>query len=567
MKIAVITHYSYSNNYGQRLQNIALVQYLKNIYKTDNIYTFVYAMGYKKRIVPVKNSVVESKFLKPISINLDDPKTFTGFDLYIIGSDQVFAIDNKWMGSHVKDFLCGRTLAKCGEKHFITYAASDCLMLGQYKKFVSKYFKYISFREKGSISYNRIENSTYNIDPVFLWDIDFWKSMEKKPEFINDNEVFDFCYMKSKNNESHFTTNKDGIRTYHLYFNNPIQSNKIGYDEFLWLVHNCRKMKTCSFHGFAFSIIFQKKDIEFENNYRIMNLIDILHIKYNGKIIENFDEIQKYIKYEQERALIYLKNCCVFNYACYSKDKDVRDKSTSGGVCAELAKYAIDNNYIVYGGSYNEDFTKVIIKPVDNMDDYFRYLSKSKYNFSFMPKFKDLREKLENGINILYIGSPCQIYMLKKYLNKDYNNLLLVDFKCRGFSKPQRLKEFVQYIKDKYHKDIKHIDFRYNHTVNGIRVTLDDDTVLNYNDTYFKSFVFRNRLNRCENCIYGHGLKSYSDITVSDFWLNSKNKVHIGQDFTPEKGCNHVRTNTLKGFLFFNGIRNNLNIKKLFNGF
>ena len=93
-----------------------------------------------------------------------------------------------------------------------------------------------------------------------------------------------------------------------------------------------------------------------------------------------------------------------------------------------------------------------------------------------------------------------------------------------------------------------------------------DNTIIKFDKIIYKDFVF-NTIDKCKKCMFEHGCKSEADITVSDFWGNLNNKWKVGLDFVPEKGCNHVRTNTLKGFLFFNNIIKSLNVKQLFNGF
>jgi hypothetical protein len=52
---------------------------------------------------------------------------------------------------------------------------------------------------------------------------------------------------------------------------------------------------------------------------------------------------------------------------------------------AVLAQYFIDNGGVAYGATYSDDFRSVKTVRVDNMDDYFKRISKSKYSFCQMP--------------------------------------------------------------------------------------------------------------------------------------------------------------------------------------
>ena len=54
-----------------------------------------------------------------------------------------------------------------------------------------------------------------------------------------------------------------------------------------------------------------------------------------------------------------------------------------------------------------------------------------------MNAFKDAERFLKQGREVLFVGSPCQIAGLRTYLrNKQYSNLLAVDFLCHGVPSP-----------------------------------------------------------------------------------------------------------------------------------
>lgn len=46
--------------------------------------------------------------------------------------------------------------------------------------------------------------------------------------------------------------------------------------------------------------------------------------------------------------------------------------------------------------------------------------------------YQECQDFLETGKLVLYSGLPCQLHGLKKFLNKDYENLYLVDIACHG---------------------------------------------------------------------------------------------------------------------------------------
>ena len=45
------------------------------------------------------------------------------------------------------------------------------------------------------------------------------------------------------------------------------------------------------------------------------------------------------------------------SYAAYTKDKNIREESSSGGIFSELAAFVINQSGIVFGAAYDADFT------------------------------------------------------------------------------------------------------------------------------------------------------------------------------------------------------------------
>jgi hypothetical protein len=140
---------------------------------------------------------------------------------------------------------------------------------------------------------------------------------------------------------------KDGIKTYFYYGNNSNNDN-IPPEEFIWMISHCRNLTTSSFHGIAFGILFKRRTIISKdkiNDARVVNLLNILGISHKNGIIDNYDGVDEKIFYERTRSHEWLEECVSINdfkYACYAKDKKTRDRSTSGGISAILAKSVID---------------------------------------------------------------------------------------------------------------------------------------------------------------------------------------------------------------------------------
>lgn len=245
-------------------------------------------------------------------------------------------------------------------------------------------------------------------------------------------------------------------------------------------------------------------------------------------------------------------------YACYSKDN--RDLATSGGFCYEFAKYVFSNNGIVYGARYSDDFHSVFHAYVDNIDDYVKHLSKSKYAMSILPKFNIVEQQLKDNIIVGFIGCPCQVQALKRYLKHDYSNLLTIELICGGVSSRKHLEEFIDSIENKNDSKVIMLDMRYQHKLQTKCIL--SSGAKEYFDTT-QTIIFRNRLEHCLKHCAQHFGSEYADIVVGDFWDNSnKNRLQLDQ-FSVWKGTNFVIIKSIKGQLLFDALSTSLSYIQL----
>ena len=122
-------------------------------------------------------------------------------------------------------------------------------------------------------------------------------------------------------------------------------------------------------------------------------------------------------------------------YAAKNTDEKIRMHSSSGGVFSILAEQTIKQGGVVFGARFDEnwevkhDYTETI--------DGVSVFRGSKYVQSKTgDTFKQAEQFLKQNRKVLFSGTPCQIVALKRYLKKEYENLLLVDFICHGVPSP-----------------------------------------------------------------------------------------------------------------------------------
>ena len=131
------------------------------------------------------------------------------------------------------------------------------------------------------------------------------------------------------------------------------------------------------------------------------------------------------------------KNCPVLHYvsdntlspkvyAFINNDEQIRLNSSSGGAFPALARYIVNNNGVVFGAVYDKEL-KVCHTMAQNVKETLP-MQISKYVQSDTKNtYQEAKSALQQGRNVLYSGTPCQIAGLKFFLGKDYENLLTLE--------------------------------------------------------------------------------------------------------------------------------------------
>lgn len=233
---------------------------------------------------------------------------------------------------------------------------------------------------------------------------------------------------------------------------------------------------------------------------------------------------------------------------CYlgqSNDSRRIYKCASGGVFYEIAHEVIDRGGIVVGAAYDNKFTveHIICNSMESLDG----ILGSKYVQSKVGDvYGKVEEYLKNDIQVCFSGTPCQVAGLKCYLDKDYNNLLTVDFLCHSVPSPRVWKLYLEYRNRKLGaiKSIRFKDKKYGYTlpVTRIQSAAKDVNYTSQNDCYMRLFL-SGKISRkaCDSCQFR--MNHYSDITLAD----SYKYIDENSAFKKKLGVNRVFVHTLKG--------------------
>lgn len=228
---------------------------------------------------------------------------------------------------------------------------------------------------------------------------------------------------------------------------------------------------------------------------------------------------------------------------CYAVvgEERVRMESSSGGVFRILADAVLAEGGYVAGAVWNKDWQVAhILSPY--AEDVERMMS-SKYVQSDMGDvYRRTEAVLRQGKEVLFTGCACQIAGLKRYLGKDYENLMTADVVCHGAPSPG---VFASRLEEK--KEIAEISFRNKEVLgwqSGLYFRYTDGSEYQgggsedpYMVVFLKNWALRKS---CYDCKFKN--KKYSDLTLGDFWGISR----LGG---PDDGwgTSFVTVNTVRG--------------------
>ena len=246
--------------------------------------------------------------------------------------------------------------------------------------------------------------------------------------------------------------------------------------------------------------------------------------------------------------------------AAKNRDEEIRRQSSSGGVFTILAESVIEDGGVVFGAQFDEDWD-VVHSWTDKLEGIAAFRGSKYVQSKIGESYIKVKEFLDQNRKVLFTGTPCQIAGLKRYLRKEYDNLLCVDIACHGVPSPLVWQKYLQVvlhhfkdaktdeINEKSLRKIKGISFRNKSTgwknySFSIRFTNNKEITQTFRDNLFMQVFLKDLCIRpsCTYCPAKKG-KSASDITIADYWGIDK----LYPMFDDDKGVSLVLLNSIKG--------------------
>lgn len=246
----------------------------------------------------------------------------------------------------------------------------------------------------------------------------------------------------------------------------------------------------------------------------------------------NHDELASQPKFENIKS-----------FGCWSKDNNIRNSSTTGGMGYEIAKEAILKGMKVCAVKYEIAEIRAEHYIADKIDSL-----QPAQGTKYIPSFTKSAFKIfRRDERYIVFGLPCQIDSLRRHIQrfKIENNFILIDLLCYGVPS---LLLWRRYLKQEVKNigDIKKVKFRTKingwHKSSCIEIKGKDGEFIQpaKDSAFFGLFFTDTCLNKCcyNKCKYKL-CNSSADLRIGDFW----GKRYSNDD----KGVNVLFSFTKKG--------------------
>lgn len=269
------------------------------------------------------------------------------------------------------------------------------------------------------------------------------------------------------------------------------------------------------------------------------------------------DRCKKICPFQNEFPKIDAKT----TFLLIDKNEERRRTASSGGAFELVCRafLADSDNFAIWGCTLDHNFKAVHIC-VHTFGDLGK-LKKSKYiQSNLRDAFPHIRQQLSTGTTkVVFSGTPCQTAALRLFLQREYDNLLLIDFVCHGVPSQKAFDRYLLEFEENANEKVKRFIFRNKDGGRdslGVKVTLlsgksyiETPSDNAYMFGYLNGFLYRPS---CYRCPYANIARS-SDITVADYWgIEEYSKVPT---VSCSQGASMLLLNTSKGNMLYQKIQ------------
>lgn len=173
--------------------------------------------------------------------------------------------------------------------------------------------------------------------------------------------------------------------------------------------------------------------------------------------------------------------------------------------------------------------------------------------------FNEIKQLLKKGIRCLFVGTPCQVNVIRKVLG--FNPLLItIDLLCLGVSSPKIFDMWIEYLEEKYKDHVSVVYFRdkhYGYSTANVRIKFDAGKILeqkydakSYLRTFFSGYNVRPS---CYDCKF-RCVPRVSDFTMGDYHQIAQ----VNKSMDDDLGTTIVWVNSEEGTQLFTEVQDRI---------
>ena len=199
----------------------------------------------------------------------------------------------------------------------------------------------------------------------------------------------------------------------------------------------------------------------------------------------------------------------------WANDPIIRNIASSGGYATAIAKAFLQSEGVVCSCYFKEG--QFLFKSVNKIEQLNDFIGSKYVKSNPQGIYKEVDEILSAGQKVLFIGLPCQVAALKKYIRKKRQKLLYtIDLICHGTPSPKLLDLYL-HQKGLSLSGILDIGFRVKtkfQLMNQKKGVEGNGVCDRYSIAFLNAMTYTDN---CYSCRYAR-IERISDMTLGDSW-------------------------------------------------
>lgn len=252
-------------------------------------------------------------------------------------------------------------------------------------------------------------------------------------------------------------------------------------------------------------------------------------------------------------------------FAAWATDRNLLMQSSSGGVFSVVAEEMIKNGAAVCACSYDEK--SMPFHTITMSKEDLQLMRGSKYVQSNIgDAYLRIRELLKGDTRVFFVGTPCQVAGLYRFVGGENDLLYTADIICHGVPSRPLFASYMKWLEGRHGGEIDHYRFRskdrhawslteqfyVRRPVGRMRKVERIASLSPYYYGFLKGMLYREC---CYQCQYSNMTRP-GDITLGDFWgVEEVASRNYNLD-----GVSAVIVNSQKGSWLMECIRHKLNL-------